>query len=224
MTTKDRRPPPITWRTIKVWRPRRRHQGLIAGSAIVTVLVAAIAVAGADRDSGTADATVPGGAYASAEADHSPKGAQRAAAAMVVALGSEAMYRPEDRHALLRRIGDPATLDQHQRDYDKDYSPAFNRKVGLDADGIAPAGSEFVTRMAPVGTSVPAYTEQQATVAVWSHALFKTVDETKPTADWYTVTVKLTWTSSGWRMLDSSQTDGPTPDEAAGRYGQAPPL
>ncbi|MFE7268207.1 hypothetical protein ACFU9B_40425 [Streptomyces sp. NPDC057592] len=223
MTTSQNRPP-ISWRTIKVARPKRRHQGLIAGAAIVSVLVAAIAVAGADRDGDTADAAAPGGAYASAEEEHSPSGAQRAAAAMVVALGSEAMYRPEDRHAILRRIADPATVEQQQAGYDQNYSPAFNQKVGLDADGNAPAGGEFVNRMAPAGVSIPAYTKQRATVAVWSHALFKTVDEDRPTADWYTVTVKLTWTDAGWRMLDSSQTDGPTPDAAAGRYGQAPPL
>ncbi|MFJ2922866.1 hypothetical protein [Streptomyces sp. NPDC087307] len=220
MTTSQDRPPMISWHTIK--KPRSGHRGLIAGAAVATVLVAAVAVAG--RGDGD-DSGAPGaGGYASAETEHSPKGAQRAAAAMVVALGSEAMYRPEDRHALLRRIADPATLDRQQHAYDQNYSPAFNERVGLDADGNPPSGSEFLNRMAPIGTSASAYTDQQATVAVWSSALFKPAEEDRPTAGWYTVTVKLTWTKAGWRMLSSDQTDGPPPEKAAGKYGQAPPL
>jgi hypothetical protein len=68
----------------------------------------------------------------------------------------------------------------------------------------------------------------EATVDVWCSGLFgltgKGVKEIPLETSWFTITMTLRWTDTGWRLAGSEQVDGPEPESAAGKYGQAPQL
>ncbi|WP_405458642.1 hypothetical protein OG786_16250 [Streptomyces sp. NBC_00101] len=162
---------------------------------------------------GTDPVTGKNGTIASGFA-HDEQGAQSAAANYAVALGSAEMFDADTRHAILRATHDPAIVDGLEADTDTAYSPAFLENVGLDENGRAPAGLTFVSRTVPVGTKVTASSSDRATVEVWCTGLVGMAGpgSTKPvTATWFTITEKLVWSGSDWKITTSSQAEGPTP-------------
>ncbi|MBQ0847581.1 hypothetical protein J8N05_04975 [Streptomyces sp. BH-SS-21] len=212
---------------------RSSSRSLVTVVGVVVLLIAAIAFANrGGGDSGSEDGGGGGKAGAaptSATGERPVKskaagiptgyaqddqGAQSAAANYTVALGSDGMFNTAKRHEIVQTIADPSALDQLQSGFDADYSAAFLKKIGLDDDGGAPAGSTFVNRTLPVGTKVTSSSADAATVEVWCNSLFGLTGDTstKPvTNGWFTVTLKLNWASDDWKVLETSQKTGPTP-------------
>ncbi|MFM9625053.1 hypothetical protein ACKI14_44935 [Streptomyces turgidiscabies] len=208
----------------------RRHRGLIAGVGIAVSLVAVIALA---NRGWTGSEKAPGAAAnpLAPEVPHSRKGAESAAAQMATAIGSEDMYNTERRHALLQAIVDPDQRDELQKAYDTNYTTDFNTKVGLDAEGKAPDGATFVSRLMPAGTAVVSYGFTEARVDVWCRSLFSLTGKNLATprpakSSWSTVSVTLRWTVNGWRMSEGAVSNkGPEPDSTEStRFGPVPQL
>ncbi|MDP5313522.1 hypothetical protein [Streptomyces poriferorum] len=217
-------------------RPARNSRSLVTVVGVIVLLLGAIAFAnmgggngsGGDGASGSngkkADATstaatgtkpVTGknGEIASGFA-HDQQGAQSAAANYAAALGSDGMFNEDSRREIVQALADSSTRASLQTGFDADYSQAFLAQIGLNADGSAPAGSTFVNRTMPAGTSVKQYSAETADVDVWCTGLFGLTGEksTKPvTSGWFTVTMKLTWDGSDWKILETGQKQGPTP-------------
>lgn len=145
---------------------------------------------------------------------HTQQGAESAAANYAVALGGVDMFNQDRRHAVVSAIAEAGALNTLQSGFDRDYSAAFNAQVGLTGEGKAPAGETFVSRTLPVGTKTTQYDTGSANVAVWCTGLFGLAgnDSTKPvTSSWFTVTFRLRWNGSDWKVVATSQTKGPTP-------------
>ncbi|WP_431788343.1 hypothetical protein HLK56_15340 [Streptomyces sp. G9] len=216
-------------------RPVRNSRSLVTITGIVVLLVAAIAFA--NRGGGSDDDASPG-AKSSGAAGSGPtaatgtkpvegkngtipsgfardeQGAQSAAANYAVALVSAEILKPAQRSAIVNQIftGDRAAelKDRFDRAYDKE----FLDKVGLDEDGNAADGLTYVSRTAPVGTKVIAFSPSEVTVEVWCTGVFGTagVSSTNPVSnDWFTMTLKLRWAEEDWKIESFSQKDGPAP-------------
>ncbi len=84
-----------------------------------------------------------------------------------MALGSTGMFRKDSRHTLVDTIYTTTAASSLQSAMDQAYSADFLAKMGLDAEGDAPTGNTFVSRVVPVGTTVQAYSDNTAKVAVW---------------------------------------------------------
>jgi hypothetical protein len=212
---------------------RSSSRGLVTVVGVVVVLIAAIAFAnrgGSDSgSSGTdtadkpqtaataASGTKPVGTSASgipAGFAHDTQGAQSAAANYAVALGSTGMFDTATRHTLVDTLYTNDAAAKLQGPMDDAYSATFLAKLGLDADGNAPKGSTFVSRVVPVGTTSRDYTDTTAEVDVWYMGLIGMSGQssTDPvTSSWKTWTFELQWTDGDWKVVTDSQKDGPAP-------------
>ncbi|MEV7915458.1 hypothetical protein [Streptomyces griseus] len=216
-------------------RPVRNSRSLVTITAVVVLLVAAIAIA--NRGGGSDDAASPGaksrgtagstptaptgtkpvqgknGTIASGFA-HDEQGAQSAAANYAVALGSAEMFTKESRDRILDTVYSPAAADKIRAPQDQAYSTEFLAHLGLDPEGNAPEGSTFISRTVPVGTKVLAFEGDTAKVAVWYTGLvgMSGQDSTKPVSTtWKTWTAQLSWSGGDWKVTAASESDGPAP-------------
>ncbi|MCI4041930.1 hypothetical protein [Streptomyces sp. TRM75563] len=216
-------------------RPVRNSRSLVTITAVVVLLVAAIAIA--NRGGGSDDAASPGaksrgtagsaptaptgtkpvqgknGTIASGFA-HDEQGAQSAAANYAVALGSAEMFTKESRDRILDTVYSPAAADKIRAPQDQAYSTEFLAHLGLDPEGNAPEGSTFISRTVPVGTKVLEFEGDTAKVAVWYTGLvgMSGQDSTKPVSTtWKTWTAQLSWSGGDWKVTAASETDGPAP-------------
>ncbi|MCZ2527909.1 hypothetical protein [Streptomyces sp. HB2AG] len=222
---------------------RRSPRSMVTVAAVVVLLVAAIAFANrgsggggtndgpADgRRTGQADPTAPTGvepvtgknAGIASGFARTEQGAQSAAANYAVALGSDGMFRTEDRHRIVDAVYTPDAADKRRTELDKVYSdPEFLKRIGLDEKGSAPEGMTFVSRTNPVGSKIVSYERNTARVAVWYSSLFGLAGDgsTTPVSEsWYTSTFDLKWADDDWRVADFDQKEGPAPvgrDQAA---------
>lgn len=216
-------------------RPVRNSRSLVTITAVVVLLVAAIAIA--NRGGGSDDAASPGaksrGTAGSAPTAptgtkpvqgkndtiasgfaHDEQGAQSAAANYAVALGSAEMFTKESRDRILDTVYSPATADKIRAPQDQAYSTEFLAHLGLDPEGNAPEGSTFISRTVPVGTKVLEFEGDTAKVAVWYTGLvgMSGQDSTKPVSTtWKTWTAQLSWSGGDWKVTAASETDGPAP-------------
>ncbi|MFJ3497200.1 hypothetical protein ACIPPJ_26915 [Streptomyces sp. NPDC086091] len=225
-------------------RPARSSsRSLVTVVGVVVLLIAAIAFAnrgGDDTPTGTAtdgtgnrpktsttaatgtkpvdgkSAGIPTG-YARTE-----QGAQSSAANYAVTLGSTGMFKKDSRHSIVGTVYTAEAADRLLAPMDQAYSTGFLAKLGLDAEGNAPEGNTFVSRVVPVGTTVQTYADTTAKVAVWYLGLIGMSGEksTDPvTTSWKTWTFDLRWTDGDWKITTDEQTDGPAPvpgdDQAA---------
>ncbi|MFI5800770.1 hypothetical protein [Streptomyces sp. NPDC051677] len=145
---------------------------------------------------------------------HTQQGAQSAAANYAVALGSTGMFQKDSRHALVDNLYTTAAATKLQGAMDQAYSADFLAKMGLDADGNAPDGNTFVSRVVPVGTTTQTYSTGTAKVAVWYLGLIGmsgTTSTDPVTSSWKTWTFDLQWTGGDWKIADDEQKDGPAP-------------
>ncbi|MFI1182954.1 hypothetical protein ACH4UT_25845 [Streptomyces sp. NPDC020799] len=210
-------------------------RNLITVVGVVVLLIAAIAFANRGGGSSSDDSDSAGGkasAQPTAPTGVKPvtgkdgatgiasgfarteQGAQSAASNYAVALGGDGMFKTDTRHAIVDSIHTPDAAPALQRDLDKAYSADFFKNVGLSADGSAPKGLTFVSRTVPVGTKATAYSDDEATVAVWCTGLVGLAGQgsTKPvTQTWFTMTQKLRWVGSDWKIASSDQKQGPAP-------------
>ncbi|MFF2577718.1 hypothetical protein [Streptomyces goshikiensis] len=212
-------------------RTPRASRGLVTVVGVVVLLIAAIAFANQSQDTPsepssdkapTSSATAATGTTPLPAAPgtipkgfaHNEQGAQSAAANYAVALGSDAMFKKDSRHALVDGVYTPDAAARLKGPQDDAYSAAFLTRLGLDANGNAPQGSTFVTRTVPVGTRVESYSAATAKVAVWYTGLIgmsgaKSTDPVRTT--WATWTFELTWADGDWKVVSESQQDGPAP-------------
>ncbi|GAA3728747.1 hypothetical protein [Streptomyces tremellae] len=233
-------------------RPVRASRSLITVVGVVVLLVAAIAFAnrgggGHDSASGGGRSGAGGGAAADPTAPSGVKpvkgtanaatgipsgfaddqqGAASAAANYAVALGSEGMFHPDTRHAILDTIYTPSAAAKLTGSLDAAYSADFLAQLGLDAHGDAPQGSTFVSRTIPVGTKVESYSSGAAKVSVWYTGLIGMAgtDSKNPvTTTWKTGTFDLRRTGGAWKATAYTQKNGPAPvpgDDAASTADQ----
>ncbi|WP_309057236.1 hypothetical protein [Streptomyces sp.] len=218
-------------------RPVRSSRSLVTVVGVVVLLIAAIAFAnrgGGDRTdatptAGTAAPRGEAGAPTSATGvrpvtakngavptgfAHDEQGAQSAAANYAVALVSADILKPDQRREIVRQVIAPDKADALAANLDKAYSGEFLEKLGLDAQGNAAPGMTYVSRTAPVGTKVTAFSTDTATVEVWCTGVFGTagVSSTNPvTNDWFTMTLALRWVDGDWKVASFSQKEGPAP-------------
>ncbi|WP_018569654.1 hypothetical protein [Streptomyces sp. PsTaAH-124] len=158
---------------------------------------------------------------------HSQQGAVRAAVAMATRYGSDEMYRPADRHQLLRDTTEQSRVPDLLRATDDQYGP-FSQRLGLDSEGHPPAGARLTSVSVPAGTKVRSYTGRIAEIDVWYSSLFGLTGPGLPEqipveSGWGTMTLYLQWTADGWRAIEYKQTSGPTPGTApAAQFDQVP--
>ncbi|MEU0058170.1 hypothetical protein [Streptomyces sp. NPDC006334] len=216
-------------------RPARSSsRSLVTVVGVVVLLIAAIAFAnrgGEDSPSSTAagdtdkpkssttaaTGTKPVGTKASGIPSgfaRNEQGAQSAAANYAVTLGSTDMFQKDSRHTILTTVYTADAASKLKAPMDQAYSADFLAKLGLDADGNAPQGNTFVSRVVPVGATVRAYTDATAKVSVWYLGLIGMSGEksTDPvTSSWKTWTFDLRWSGGDWKIVADDQTDGPAP-------------
>ncbi|MYS90451.1 MULTISPECIES: hypothetical protein [Streptomyces] len=212
-------------------RPRSSSRSLVTVVGVVVLLIAAIAFAnrggGEPSSAGSADkpeaaATAPSGKRpVQSKTGGTPsgfaqdqQGVESAAANYAVALGSADMFDKARRDAVLRAIIAPSRVADFEARLDKAYTPEFNKNIGLNEDGSAPAGFTFVSRTSPIGTKVTEYSASSATVEVWCSGLLGLAGEnstTPVTSSWFTITMQLEWANGDWKIVTHSQKDGPTP-------------
>lgn len=212
-------------------RPPRASRSLITVVGVVVLLIAAIAFANQSNDTPdnrppdttpTTSTTAPTGTTP-VQGKSGPiptgfaqdqQGAQSAATNYAVALGSDGMFNPARRHAIVDAIAEAGSRTKLQSDFDADYSAGLLSQIGLTKDGLAPAGSTFVNRTVPAGAHVKNFTDGTAAVDVWCVGMFGLTGEksTRPvTSSWFTITLTLKWDGTDWKVVESSQKDGPTP-------------
>ncbi|MGW1189026.1 hypothetical protein [Streptomyces sp. NPDC002559] len=218
-------------------RPARKPRSLVTVVGVVVLLLAAIAFAnmgggkGNDNDgggsggsgskpdssstaaTGTKPVTGKNGTIPSGFA-HDEQGAQSAAANYAVMLVSADILKPARRTEIVRQVFVPARVDELETKLNKAYSKEFLSRIGLDQNGNAAAGMTYVSRTAPVGTKVTESSDTSVTVDVWCTGVFGTagVSSTNPVSnDWFTMTLKLQWDGSDWKVDSFSQKEGPAP-------------
>lgn len=221
---------------------RSSSRSLVTVVGVVVLLIAAIAFA--NRGGGDSASTPTGGGKADKPTAtsttatgtkpvraktggvpsgfaHTQQGAESAAANFAVALGSTGMFQKDSRHDLVDTVYTAATATRLKTAMDQAYSADFLSKMGLDADGNAPTGNTFVSRVVPVGTTAQSYSDSTAKVAVWYLGLIgmSGATSTDPvTSSWKTWTFDLQWTDGDWKIVHDTQQDGPAPvpgDDAA---------
>ncbi|MET9687200.1 hypothetical protein ABZY81_01815 [Streptomyces sp. NPDC006514] len=229
--TRTRLPDPPADPYGPVRRTPRTSRSLITVVGVVVLLIAAIAFANSapDTPSDPASDKPPTDSSTAATGTnpvtgksagipkgfaHDEQGAQSAAANFAVALGSDAMFKKNSRHALVEGIFAPDVAARAKAPQDEAYSADFLAKMGLDANGNAPQGSTFVTRTVPIGTRVESYTPTRAKIAVWYTGLIgmsgtKSTDPVRTL--WGTWTFELSWIGDDWKVVDDTQQDGPAP-------------
>ncbi|WP_412077293.1 hypothetical protein ACLF6K_21340 [Streptomyces xanthophaeus] len=212
-------------------RTPRASRGLVTVVGVVVLLIAAIAFANQGPDTPgddpsdkppTASSTAPTGTTPVTDKNGGvpsgfPKdqqGAQSAASNYAVALGSDGMFNTSRRHTIVDAIADESSRTRLQTGFDADYSAGLLAQIGLTKDGTAPAGSTFVNRTVPVGTKLKSFGGESAAVDVWCIGMFGLTGEKsiRPvTSGWFTISVTLKWNGSDWKIVETSQKDGPTP-------------
>ncbi|MFC7844416.1 hypothetical protein [Streptomyces sp. NPDC057382] len=200
----------IEWRPIKTThlissRPRPLS---VTVAAVSVALIAVIALAVRDDDSGAGGAT-PGADATSAQpamGTHTREGAAKAAEQIDAAFGSEAMYNPQSRREIFERYVDPASRDRMLADFTNAHKRVGER-IGLDDQGRPPAGADLIVSSTQSRVTVKRYTGDEAKVTVWGASVFgligKNVKEIPPKTDWSTATVYLRWQPWGaWQATD----------------------
>ncbi|MER5565411.1 hypothetical protein ABT083_04255 [Streptomyces goshikiensis] len=212
-------------------RTPRASRGLVTVVGVVVLLIAAIAFANQSQDTpskppaeaspgststsptGTDPVDAKNGGVPSGFAQDQ-QGAQSAASNYATALGSDGMFSPERRHAIVGAIADEGSRTKLQSGFDADYSADLLAQIGLTKDGLAPTGSTFVNRTVPVGAKVNSFASGTASVDVWCIGMFGLTGEksTRPvTSSWFTISMNLKWNGSDWKVLETTQKAGPTP-------------
>ncbi|MFI8853977.1 hypothetical protein ACIGW3_27810 [Streptomyces sp. NPDC053499] len=220
--------------------PTRPGRSLVTVVAVVVLLIAAIAFAnrgdgdggGGGGGAGSSDGKNDAAAQAQPTAPtgekpvkttgdtlpsgfpHTKQGAQSAAANYAVALVSADIVKTKERDAIIQQLFAPDRVTEVQGKMDKAYSPKLLARMGLDENGIAKKDTKYISRTAPVGTTVRTYKGDTAKLDVWCTGVFGNAGKkstTPVTSDWFTLTVELTWTDGDWKIRKFSQKEGPAP-------------
>ncbi|MCT2592924.1 hypothetical protein LHJ74_23925 [Streptomyces sp. N2-109] len=220
----------------------RPGRSLLTVLSVVVLLIAAIAFANrggdsgseADGGSGGSQAKNPEGGEAQPTAPTGEKpvsgkdgttgipsgfpqteqGAQSAATNYAVVLSSGEITKPDSRDDVVQQVFTPSKIAETQSKMDQVYSAETLDKIGLEEDGTAKDGLAYVSRTAPIGTTVVDFSSNSAKVDVWCTGVFGTAGEestTPVTSDWFTMRFNLSWVESDWKVQGFTQKDGPAP-------------
>ncbi|MFJ3979735.1 hypothetical protein [Streptomyces sp. NPDC090021] len=212
-------------------RTSRAPRSLVTVVGVVVLLIAAIAFANQSPDTPDdrpSDEAPAAAATAATGTDpvtgktagipkgfaHDEQGAQSAAANYAVALGSDGMFNPARRRSIVDAMAEEGSRAKLQAAFDADYSASLLTQIGLTKDGLAPTGATFVNRTVPAGSKVKNFSAVSASVDVWCIGMFGLTGDksTRPvTSSWFTISMTLKWNGSDWKVVETSQKDGPTP-------------
>jgi hypothetical protein len=143
---------------------------------------------------------------------HSERGAVAAAANYATVLSSTMILDQAKRRAAIQTISAPEALARQQRAWDQ-AAALFTKALGV-GQGAAKDGSVLL-RAVPVGWRVEAYTGDRAKVAIWVTSVLGALggpSQGVPVREaWGTTTVELRWIDGDWKLLTTTNTDGPVP-------------
>ena len=143
---------------------------------------------------------------------HNQQGAVAAAANYTSVLSSTLILDRSKRRAAIKALAAPEALTRQQRAWDQAVA-LLNKGLGV-ADGAAKDGSVLL-RAVPVGWRLEEYTGDRATVAIWVTSVLGALggppDGVPVREAWGTSTVELRWVDGDWKLVDTTNTDGPRP-------------
>jgi hypothetical protein len=143
---------------------------------------------------------------------HSEQGAVAAAANYARVLSSTLILDRSRRRKAIEALAAPETLARQQRAWDQAVA-SLSKGLGV-ADGAAQDGTVLL-RAVPVGWRLERYTGDRATVAIWVTSVLGALggppDGVPVREAWGTTRVQLRWVGGDWKLLDTTNTDGPRP-------------
>lgn len=74
-----------------------------------------------------------------------------------------------------------------------------------------PAQASLFLRTVPVGHQVVRYSDDRATVEIWTLTIVAAAGMTEPLATWETATVEVVWELDDWKVWSAASADGPSP-------------
>lgn len=143
-------------------------------------------------------------------------GARSAAVNYRVAWSSTRMFDSTQRRQIIDTTADPANRSGTQGQNDETWT-TINQNLGLSVDGQPRAGQVLVSRDLPAGTKTVTYSPDVAVVSVWESYLSGVVGTgtTRILRDgWETATITLRWVNEDWKQSSWSVAQGPTPRTA----------
>ena len=143
---------------------------------------------------------------------HSEEGAVAAATNYARVLSSTLILDRSKRRAAIEALAAPETLARQQRAWDQAVA-SLNKGLGV-TNGAAKDGT-ILLRAVPVGWRMEKYSDKRATVAIWVTSVLGALGgppQGVPVREaWGTTTVELRWVDGDWKLLDTTNTDGPRP-------------
>jgi hypothetical protein len=89
-------------------------------------------------------------------------------------------------------------------------------QVGLLRDELVEASGTVWFVMAPLATRVDSYSPDRAVVRVWLVRVLSADAVAVPQSGWQTLRFELAWHDGDWRIADTAEIEGPTPQLEAG--------
>ncbi|WP_254068875.1 hypothetical protein [Streptomyces sp. TM32] len=133
---------------------------------------------------------------------HSERGARAAAVSATMLYGDPRFFTNEDwRHRMLTATAAPSVLHSVTSDTDSSARLVMENR-GVGADGKAADGSELITRTAALATRSISYSDQAASVELWTASVGGVAgkDETqRPQVAFLRMTVDLVWEDGTWK-------------------------
>jgi hypothetical protein len=89
-------------------------------------------------------------------------------------------------------------------------------QVGLLRDELAESSGTVWFVLAPLATRVDSYSPDRAVVRVWQVRVLCADGVAVPQSGWQTLRFELAWDDGDWRIADTAEVEGPTPQLEAG--------
>lgn len=133
---------------------------------------------------------------------HNEHGARAAAVSATMLYGDPRFFTDKDwRHRMLATTAAPSVLDSVTSDTDSTARLVMENR-GIGADGRTADGSELITRTAALATRTISYSDQAASVELWTASVGGVAgkDETqRPQVAFLRMTVDIVWTNGTWK-------------------------
>ncbi|MFD5553780.1 hypothetical protein ACFWIA_08060 [Streptomyces sp. NPDC127068] len=149
---------------------------------------------------------------------HNERGARAAAVSATMLYGDPRFFTDEDwRHRMLTATAAPSVLGAVRSNADS-MARLVVQNRGVGADGKMADGSELITRTAALGTRAISYSEQAASIELWTASVGGVAgkDETqRPQVAFLRMTVDLVWDGSTWKTTAVTPNDPLVPSPPA---------
>jgi hypothetical protein len=89
-------------------------------------------------------------------------------------------------------------------------------QVGLLRDELVESSGTVWFVLAPLATRVDSYSPDRAVVRVWQVRVLSADGVAVPQSGWQTLRFELAWDDGDWRIADTAEVEGPTPQLEAG--------